>query len=308
MESTRTRYHMMAKISWISTLVIYAPLIFLLFLPARWHLRLPVQEMGTALWFGAPVLALVGFVAGVVALVGVRKVGGRRWPAIAGTVGSLLILLIAVSLLVASAFIDDKKTVSLASAEGQALLQGHHAPDYLPLKNNSVAMLPYHTGPASAVMVMNTLQPDRNYTQKNLFVPETAHIITQDELLQSQFAIEKLADVIQTLSGLETEIYHAGSGTSEHDHTEFVEHLKKNRESPDDQIIIVFSRAFLQGVGTMGRNASPVAAYNEEEDMVLMLYPQSNEEFWISSSDIYGAMNTLDKASDNHRGWLVVRR
>jgi hypothetical protein len=308
MENTRSRYHMLARTSWIAPLAIVTLLVVLFSLPASWHLRLPVNEMATALYWATPVLALVGLAAGVLALIGARQGGVRRWPAIAGTAGSSLLLLIVVFIVIASAIVDEKKTIALESAEGQALLQGHDAADYVPLKKNWVEMLPYHTGPASAVMVMNSLQPGKQYTQNKIFNPETAHIITQDGLLQSQLTLEKLADMIHTLSGLKTEIYHAGPGTSEYDHSEFVEHLKKNRESPDDQIIISFSRAYLQGVGTMGRNASPVAAYNEEQDMVLMLYPQSNEEFWISSSDIYGAMNTIDKASDKHRGWLVVRR
>jgi hypothetical protein len=162
---------------------------------------------------------------------------------------------------------------------------------------------------------MNSLQPGNNYTQKTLFVPETAHIITHDEVLHGRpqglrtvklFTLDKLADMIRTRSGLETEVYHAGSGTSEYDYSEFVEHLKKNRESPDDHMIIRFSQAYLQGVGTVGGNSSPVGAYNEEKDMVLMLYPYG--EFWITSSDIYEAMNTIDWADDKHRGWLLVRK
>jgi hypothetical protein len=162
---------------------------------------------------------------------------------------------------------------------------------------------------------MNSLQPGKDYTQNNLFVPETAHIITRDEVIHGRrqglrnvklFTLDKLADMIHTRSGLETKVYHAGSETSEYDYSEFVEHLKKNSESPDDHMIIRFSQAYLQGVGTVGGNVSPVGAYNEEEDMVLMLYPHG--EFWISSSDIYEAMNTIDWADDKHRGWLVVSK
>lgn len=317
MESTRSRYPMMARISWIAPLAAIASLVVVFSLPVSWLLRLPAHEIFTAVYFAAPVLALVGMVAGVVALVGIRKVGGRRWPAIAGTAGSSFIVLIAVSLLVASAFLDKKKMIDLESADGQALLQGHDAPDYLPLKNNWVTPLPhYQSEPASAVIVMNSLQPGKDYTQNNLFVPETAHIITHDEVIHGRpqgygrraklFTLDKLADMIHTRSGLETEVYHAGSGTSEYDYSEFVEHLKKDSESPDDHMIIRFSQAYLQGVGTVGGNSSPVGAYNEEKDMVLMLYPYG--EFWISSSDIYEAMNTIDWADDTHRGWLVVSK
>lgn len=201
-----------------------------------------------------------------------------------------------------------KKAISLESDEGRALLQGHEAPDYLPLEKNWVAQLRMHCCIASAVIVMNTLQPGKNYTQNSLYTPETEHIITQEEVFRGKFTLEKLADMIDTRSGLKTEYYHAGPGKSEAGPSQFLEHLKKNRKSPNDHMIINYSSASIRGYGTGGGHCSPVADYNEEKDMVLMLeVAGKGAEFWISSKDIYAAMNTKDPACDKHRGWLIVR-
>jgi len=56
-------------------------------------------------------------------------------------------------------------------------------------------------------------------------------------------------------------------------------------------------------------HGSPVAAYNESEDMVLILQVDATSEpFWISTADIYEAMNTVDPVSEEHRGWVKVSR
>jgi len=201
--------------------------------------------------------------------------------------------------------------IPLDSEEGQALLQGHDAVDYLSLKQNWVAQLRMHCCAASAVIVMNSLQPGGSYTQNSLFVPETAHIITQDEVYRAQFTLEKLADLIHTRSGLTAQYYHAGSGESENDYSAFREHLKKNAENTNDYMIIAYSLTYVSGFGGGGGgHASPVAAYNEEKDMVLMLEVEASrrEPFWISTADIYGAMNTIDPVCNKHRGWLIVTR
>ncbi len=299
MEITRSRYDMMARISWIAPLAVLALIVVISILP--------IPFSGIVVQLAAPVLALVGMVAGLVALVGIRKVGWRLWPAIPGIAISALILLIWIFLVRASG--DYKEMISLESGEGQALFQGHDAPDYLPLKTNWVAQLRMHCYAASAVIVMNSLQPGKNYTQNNLFIPETAHIITQDEVFRGKFTLEKLADIINTRSGLKTEYYHAGLGKSEYDYSKFLEHLKENRKSPNDHMIITYSLMSVRGRGTGGGHASPVADYNEEKDMVLMLEVKGNAKpFWISSKDIYTAMNTIDPVCDRHRGWIIVRK
>lgn len=58
----------------------------------------------------------------------------------------------------------------------------------------------------------------------------------------------------------------------------------------------------------MGGHFSPIAAYDEKSDSVLMLdvAAHRNPWIWINLSDIYHAMNTKNYAQSAYRGYLIV--
>lgn len=58
----------------------------------------------------------------------------------------------------------------------------------------------------------------------------------------------------------------------------------------------------------MGGHFSPVAAYDEKSDSILMLdvAAHRNPWIWINLSDVYHAMNTQNYAKTAYRGYLVV--
>ncbi|MES2678222.1 MAG: phytochelatin synthase family protein [Pseudomonadota bacterium] len=60
--------------------------------------------------------------------------------------------------------------------------------------------------------------------------------------------------------------------------------------------------------GLMGGHFSPIAAYDEKSDSVLMLdvAAHRNQWIWINLSDLYHAMNTKNYVGSNYRGYLVV--
>lgn len=241
----------------------------------------------------------------------------NRWIkwALLTLAGTFVLVLVLVGAAAVFLSVRGVETIPLGTAEGQALLRGQDGPDYGPLKQNHVAQLRMHCYAASAAIVMNSLQPGEGYTQTNLFAPETADIITEDQLDDALFTLQKLVDIIHARSGLQADPFHAGSGESEHGYAELVQRLKENQRNPDDQIIITYSLGYLALGGGLGDwvdtegHASPVAAYNEQSDMVLMLEVDGTKEpFWIKSADIYGAMNTLDPVSGQHRGWARVAR
>ncbi|MDX2083059.1 MAG: phytochelatin synthase family protein [Rickettsiales bacterium] len=61
--------------------------------------------------------------------------------------------------------------------------------------------------------------------------------------------------------------------------------------------------------GLMGGHFSPLAAYDEKSDSVLMLdvAAHRNPWIWINLSDIYHAMNTKNYAQTSYRGYLIVK-
>ena len=70
------------------------------------------------------------------------------------------------------------------------------------------------------------------------------------------------------------------------------------------------SRGILRtGIGEVGGGHwSPIAAYAEQADMMLLLdvsqykYPP----VWVKTDDLYTAMNTVDSTSGKSRGWVEV--
>jgi hypothetical protein len=58
----------------------------------------------------------------------------------------------------------------------------------------------------------------------------------------------------------------------------------------------------------MGGHYSPVAAYDEKSDSILMLdvAAHRNPWIWINLADIYHAMNTKNYAGTNYRGYLII--
>lgn len=200
-----------------------------------------------------------------------------------------------------------KTRIELFSQEGAALLD--NTLDYNPLMKNWVAQLKMHCGAASAVIVMNSLQTGFGYDQDNLFTVQTSRIITKELVFEQGFTLEELNAMIKLRSGLKCDYFHAGSAENEYPYKKFLIDLKANSNNPDSRIIILYSRASLNGTGTDLGHFSPVAAYNEQDDMVLLLEVADwKKAFWISTQDIYIAMSTIDKVCNLNRGWLVISR
>lgn len=196
---------------------------------------------------------------------------------------------------------------SLDSEAGQVLLRRSATPDYEPLARHWVQQGQMLCCAASAVIVMNALQPEASYTQDNLFDSATAHIITLDEFQDGQATLEKVAALIRVRAGLSVSASHAGSGPGASDLTAFRRQLQANAGSAADHMILNYSRAYLAGLGKGGGHCAPVAAYDQDEDLVLLLDPLGRSRWaWIAAADLFGAMNTIDDVSQESRGWLTV--
>lgn len=201
------------------------------------------------------------------------------------------------------------RRIDLGSEEGQALLAGAVAVDYDLMAGHWIAQLPSHCGAASAVIVQNSMIEGAAFTQDNLFIDETAHIITQDVVYRIGFTLDELTEMIATRSGLATDRFHAGTGRDTHDARAFRRAVRRAVADPDTRLVANFSRQYWLGTGTLGGHFSPVAAYNEAEDMVLVLeVNQAWPMVWLDLEDFWDSMATVDRISGLPRGWIVVER
>lgn len=81
--------------------------------------------------------------------------------------------------------------------------------------------------------------------------------------------------------------------------------LKESLSSDKDFILLNYDHSYK---GLMGGHFSPVAAYDEKSDSVLMLdvAAHRNPWIWVNLSDIYHAMNTKNYAQTAYRGYLII--
>lgn len=235
----------------------------------------------------------------------------KRWikRILLGIAALLGLVVVLVAAFVGYVWFSSVPTTNLDTEKGQVLLRRSATVDYEALTQNWVLQGQMLCCAAAAANVMNSLEPEAGYTQYNLFVPETAHIITLDEFQNGQNTLDKLAALIRTRSGLSATANHAGSGPREGDLASFRRQVRETAATAGGYMILNYSRGFLSGLGTGGGHCAPVAGYDEEEDLVLLLDPRGEYQWnWIATASVYEAMNTIDAVSQVHRGWVTVTK
>lgn len=92
---------------------------------------------------------------------------------------------------------------------------------------------------------------------------------------------------------------------NEKDLAGFRDLVKQVVNSSKDFLVLNYDHSYKS---LMGGHFSPVAAYDEKSDSVLMLdvAAHRNPWIWINLSDVYHAMNTQNYAKTAYRGYLVV--
>jgi len=85
----------------------------------------------------------------------------------------------------------------------------------------------------------------------------------------------------------------------------FRELVKKVVNSGKEYIILNYDHSYK---GMIGGHYSPVVAYDEESDSVMILdvAAHRNPWIWVNLSDIYHAMNTKNYSQTSYRGYLIV--
>lgn len=115
--------------------------------------------------------------------------------------------------------------------------------------------------------------------------------------------------MIRTTSNLRAEPFHAGTAEGDFGYEAWIEALKANRANPNDRIICNFSTGWLRERKNVNGHFSPVADYNEAEDKVLILEVSGGRApYWVSTREMWAAMNQIDGVCNKVRGWIVVSR
>jgi hypothetical protein len=206
--------------------------------------------------------------------------------------------------------------IDLRSPKGEALLLESHALEaYFPIsvafetqKNQA------YCGVASTVMVLNAIHapapttpeylPYHLFTQDNVLDDKTEAILPRAVLARQGMTLDQLGDILQ-LHPLAVEVHHAVAGGLD----EFRKNASAYLAAKDHFVLVNYLRKAL-GQGP-GGHISPLAAYDEKADRFLVLdvarykYPPA----WVSASDLFDAMNTVDPSNDGRtRGYVLIAR
>ena len=202
--------------------------------------------------------------------------------------------------------------IDLQSPRGQALfLQSTDRQAYWPL---SAAFQTQENqafcGVASLVMILNSLPvpapispanaPYRYFTQDDLFPPGGANFLDGEWIAHHGLTLDQLG-ALGAYFGLGARVVHLKSGGL----ARFREEIVQALATPGEFVAVNFWRPALgeQGYG----HISPIAAYDSHTDRFLLLdvarykYPPA----WVKVADLYGAADTVDKTSNDTRGYVI---
>jgi len=203
-------------------------------------------------------------------------------------------------------------TIDLSSQEGvHRITHSEYSNDYFALNSFYLSQQPHNCGVASAVMVLNALNILRPrvdeyfgyqlYTQTQ-FVEAIKGVITQEEIKNGGMDIKTLAESLEVFQ-LDTSVIEGSAINSD----KFRTILKNTLNDPQAFIIANYHRPTLGHVGTA--NFSPIGAYNEETDSVLVLdvLRHERDSFWVTVDDLLKSIQEPD-SSGADRGIVTIHR
>jgi hypothetical protein len=141
------------------------------------------------------------------------------------------------------------------------------------------------------------------FTQNNLFNEKTERIVSAQTVERQGMTLAELGKLMASYS-LRTKIIFSGDSRPEQFRKLAVDNLKQ----PGNFVLVNYLRKTI-GQET-GGHISPLAAYHEGTDRFLILdvsrykYPPA----WVTTEQLWRAMNTVDQASGKTRGFVLVSR
>jgi len=240
-----------------------------------------------------------------------RPPSGRRAIAILG------LSLIALPLGIAQPVGADTPatTIPMASSAGMELLLKPRTrrADYGALVQwyEAQANLAY-CGVASSVMVLNSLavaapkaegyRTNRFWTQTNLFtVPASKSFVEATRVAREGMTLEQLHGLLASV-GSRVQRYHGENLSLE----QLRWLLRRGLAQGSDRLLANYDRRAVGQTG--GGHISPLAAYDPDQDRVLILdvaryrYPA----VWVATPDLWRAIRSVDKSSGRSRGVLTI--
>jgi Phytochelatin synthase len=207
-----------------------------------------------------------------------------------------------------------EKLIPLNSPDGRQLLQESHA-------NESFwALIQYYSSQpdlgscsvASCTMVLNALTIARPvskqhgrfklFTADNLFSPEVEKIISRKRVSTSGMCLHQLNQVLASY-GIQVSEYYASASTA----NEFRSLMRIALRTNDSFIIVNYLRDALEQES--GGHISPIGAFSEKADCVLIL-DTANYKYpwiWVKTNELWKAMSEeADSASGLSRGFLLL--
>jgi hypothetical protein len=169
-----------------------------------------------------------------------------------------------------------------------------------------------YCGVASMVMALNAIhapaptsaefQPYTIFTQDNVLNEDTDAILPRAVLARHGMTLDQLGQIL-SLHPIAVDVHHAAPGGLD----EFRRTASDYLAHKNHFVVVNYLRKALGQ--ERGGHISPLAAYDEKADRFLILdvarykYPP----VWVSTSDLFDAMNTTDADNDNKtRGYVLI--
>lgn len=196
--------------------------------------------------------------------------------------------------------------ISLESEIGQQLLaESRVKSDYALLSQEfQTQKLRAYCGVASGVMVLNALRRSAQpLNQDTFFTPQAQEVRSPYAVAFLGMSLDQLANLLRS-HRVNVETRYASDTTLEQFRTQVKENLARDR----DFVVVNYDRA---GVGQgKGGHISPISAYHDESDRILIEDVSSYKypPVWVSTSQLWNAVNTRDRSTNRKRGYLLVRQ
>jgi hypothetical protein len=150
------------------------------------------------------------------------------------------------------------------------------------------------------------------WTEGNFFNEKIEGLIDKDivegrikkgAVYEPGVSMDRLTEVLNK-QGLSAKAIHVGD-LSEKSIEEFRSLIKKSMLEPSQFVIANYNLNILSEI--QGGHFSPIGAYNEKEDKILILdvWSAFGPRFWIDLKTLYKSMHTKD--SDTFRGYILIQ-